>query len=351
MGTQHVATAILTVLCLTGFCPPLSAQLSDRPASVIVVVLPQENADAALQPVLQDSVLVDLTRSRMKPVAMQHLEEARTAATRDRADYLVSVTWRNTASDFELAIEVWLPDATAPVATGTARGQIALMMDEVVSTGLQQVLPSMQARFPADGTEATQLASAGGSGGEALGGLTTGGGTTGGTTGGGTVTTGQRWRLVELSLGGAPLVTTGAVSDYTKVGALASFGFDLRFRAGKGAFAAGLIAGGSWFRASGTDVADVLVMPIDASVRWTPMVDANPEVSVHAGGGPAMLVAVTSFAGTLTKIVPHVEAGLDVDIGLTPVLGLRLEADYAFAFEGSIVLQGFAPRLSVRMRF
>jgi hypothetical protein len=64
-----------------------------------------------------------------------------------------------------------------------------------------------------------------------------------------------------------------------------------------------------------------------------------------------VLVAFIGGADTLAKVSPFVSGGLGVDIALAPALGLRLEAEYLVVFEGSMVLQGFTPRLSLRTRF
>jgi hypothetical protein len=98
-------------------------------------------------------------------------------------------------------------------------------------------------------------------------------------------------------------------------------------------------------------VADILVIPAGPDVHWTLSAEANPGVSLHIGAGPAVLVAIVGGAGTIAKVSPFVSGGLDVDVALTPALGLRLEADYLVVFEGSMVLQGFTPRLSLRTRF
>ncbi|OHD72016.1 MAG: hypothetical protein A2177_06915 [Spirochaetes bacterium RBG_13_68_11] len=334
MGRRFYLTASLAFLCLFVSCPFIPAQENDRPASVIVVVVPGENADAGFQSVLRDSLLVNLTRNRMRPAAVEQAKNARAMARQQRADYFVSGTYRNTTEDLELTLEVWLPDGRAPLATGKASGRISLTMDALVGAALDQVLPSMQSRFPADGTETAEGAVA-----------------AAGTAAVRTPEPPARWRRVELSVGGAPLVTTGSVADYAKIGALSTLSLDLRFPVGRGALAAGLLAGAGWLRATGIEKADILLVPVCADLRWTIDSRANPGVALHAGAGPAILVAVTSWAGTLTKIVPYVVGGLDVDIGLTPVLGLRLEADYTVVFEGSMVLQGFAPQLSLRTRF
>jgi hypothetical protein len=328
MGRRFYLTASLAFLCLFVSCPFIPAQENDRPASVIVVVVPGEGADAGFQSVLRDSLLVNLTRNRMRPAAAEQAKNARAMARQQRADYFVSGTYRNTTEDLELTLEVWLPDGRAPLATGKASGRISLVMDALVGAALDQVLPSMQSRFPADGAVAAA-----------------------GTAAVGIPEPPARWRRVELSVGGAPLVTTGSVADYAKIGALSTLSLDLRFPVGRGALAAGLLAGAGWLRATGIEKADILLLPVCADLRWTIDSRASPGVALHAGAGPAALVAVTSWAGTLTKLVPYVVGGLDVDIGLTPVLGLRVEANYTVVFEGSMVLQGFAPQLSLRTRF
>ena len=236
-------------------------------------------------------------------------------------------------------------------------------MDAVAGEALAQVLPAIQARFPADastaaGGVASGVTSAAASepirptAGNAV--AATGAVTAIGPSDAGTPAAAGpagRWRRIELALGGAPLVNTGTVADYAKIGAVASLDFDLRFPVGRGVLAPGLSIEGGWFRAAGIGVADVLVIPAGPDLHWTIAADANPGVSLHLAAGPAVIVAITSWANTVWKVSPFVSGGLDVDLGLTPALGLRIAADYTVVFEGSMVLQGFTPRLSLRTRF
>ena len=331
---------------LPALCPAIGAQQADRPARVFVSVVPGPGADTAYGPVLCDALGVSLARNRMRPTAVE-----------GEADYLVIGTWVNTAGTIELTVEALMPEGTTPFATGKASGKIGLSLDAVVGDALARVLPAMSARFPAD------VASTSDADGTNIVSMV---GTTEGTTGTATTTVTavdppvrdipamqptSRWRGVELSVGGAPLVTTGELADYAKLGACSALDLDFRFAAGRGVLSAGLQAGAGWFRAAGVGVADILVIPAGPDVHWTPSADANPAVSLHAAAGPAVLIAFIGGSGTLAKVSPFVSGGLGVDMAFTPALGLRLEADYLVVFEGSMVLQGFTPRLSLRTRF
>jgi hypothetical protein len=325
---------------------------------VIVAVVPGTGADGAYRSVIRNALMVALSRNRMKPSLGETPDQARAAARQLKADYLVLGTWRNSTDSLELSVEVWLQEGAAPIATGTASGRIGLTMDAVAAEALAKVLPAMQARFPADASASTAagtVAAAAGSGGPEVG--TTGGAagtvTVVGPSGAGAGTPEQptRWRRVELSVGGAPLVNTGTVAEYAKIGAFAALDLDLRFPVGRSVLAPGLFVGGGWFRATGVAVADILVVPAGPDFHWTIAADANPGVALRIAAGPAAIVAITSWASTIWKVSPFVAGGLEVDIGLTPALGLRIEADYTVIFEGSMVLQGFTPRLSLRTRF
>jgi hypothetical protein len=327
MGRHFIATALLATALFLAFVPAIGAQQADRPARVFVSVVPGSGADAAYGAVLADAFTVSFARNRM-----------RSTTSKSEADYLILGTWLNTSESLELTVEALMPDGTTSLATGKASGKIGLSLDDVVGEALAQVLPAMQARFLADGTTTvttgTTVTAIGPSDGDLP-----------------PVEPPSRWRFVELALGGSPLVATGELADYAKLGASASLDFDLRFSVGRGALAAGLQAGASWFRATGVGVADILVLPAGPDVHWTPSAEANPAVSLHVAAGPAVLVAFVGGAGSLAKVSPFVSGGLGVDIALAPALGLRLEADYLVVFEGSMVLQGFTPRLSLRTRF
>jgi hypothetical protein len=320
---------ILAMLALTSVCPPAGAQHLDRPALVVVAVVPEPEADSAYAQILREALMVTLARSRMKPVAAATHEEARASGREQKADYLVLGTCRNSTDTLELSVEVWRPGGASAFATGRAAGRIDLAMDAVAAEALAPVLPAMQARFPARAGAAASPSGAGIA----------------------TAEPSERWRRLELAFGAAPLVTTGTVADYAKIGAFTALELDLRFRAGSGVLSPGLLAGCGWFRASATGVADILVAPLGPALHWTVAAGPGPEVSLHAATGPALIIAITSWADTAAKVSPFVAGGLDVDIGLTPALGLRIEADYLVVFEGSMVLQGFLPRLSLRTTF
>jgi len=337
---QH--SPLLAALLVALVCPAASAQVAERPASVIVAVVPGIDADPAYQAVLRDALIVTLARNGMKASAAGTPSEARDAAKQQKADYLVLGTWSNTAETIELSVALWLPDGKAPRASGKASSRIGLSMDTVAGEALAQVLPSMQASFPADATAVTAGSrTAGGSR------IAVGPPAEGAVAG----EEAERWRRVELAFGGAPLVNTGVLADYAKVGAFSALDLDFRFPIGRGALAPGLLAACGWFRADGSGIADVLVVPIGPDIHWAIARGANPGVSLHAAAGPALIVAITSWADTALKLAPFVVGGLDVDIGLTHALGLRIEADYLVIFEGSMVLQALVPRLSLRIRF
>jgi hypothetical protein len=352
-------TILATVLLLL-VCPFVVAQQGDRPARVVVAVVPGTDADPAYQAVLRDALIVNLTRNRMSASAADAPDGTRAAARENKADYLILGTWSNTSETLDLVVELWLQDGDVPLATGKATGRIGLTLDSVAGEALARILPAMQARFPADagsigdGTGRTTTTPSGSV--EVTGG--TAGGSTGTMTvvgpsnaGAGTQESPQRWRRVELSFGGAPLVNTGDVAEYAKIGASVAIDIDFRFPVGSGALAPGLAIGGSWFRASGIGVADILVIPVGPDLHWTIAAGTDPGVSLHVAAGPAGIVAITSWANTVWKISPFVGGGIDVDIGLTPALGLRVEAVYLLVFEGSMVLQAFTPRISLRTRF
>lgn len=366
LGRDGLRKPILAAaFVLFAICPLLDAQVSDRPASVVVAVAAGPDADAAFGPVLRDALLVSLARNHMKPSPAETFDEARASSARGGADYLVLGTWSSTDETLELTIEVWLPGGTAALAAAKASGRISLTMDALAGEAMEKLLPSMQSRFPAEPAAAQATAASttaardgaptGTTGGGAAAAATTAGSdavvATDGAVAAAAAETTARWRRVELSFGGAPLVATGTVAEYAKIGAFSALDLDFRFPVGGSILAPGLLVSAGWFRAAGIGVADVLMVPVGPDLHWTISSAANPGVSLHAAAGPAAIVAITSWAGTLVKISPFVAGGIVVDVGLTPALGLRVEAEYSAVFEGSMVLQGFTPRLSLRTRF
>ena len=146
----------------------------------------------------------------------------------------------------------------------------------------------MQARFPANAATSTPVGTAATAAGSAATTVGTTCGATGTVTvvgpsgaGTGTPKPPTRWRRVELSIGGAPLVNTGTVAEYAKIGAFAALDLDLRFPLGRSVLAPGLLVSGSWFRATVVGVADILVLPVGPDLHLTIAADANPGASFH----------------------------------------------------------------------
>lgn len=222
---------MLGTACALAICPVPDARASDRPAAVVVAVAPGPGADAAYGQVLRDALAVSLARNRMKPTTAETFDEARASAARDRIDYLVLGTWTNTAETLELSVEVWLPGGSSPLAAAKASGRIGLTMDAVAGEAMEGVLTSMRSRFPADaeaataataGAEAAGAATAASATGAAAAAAGSGADAAAEGAGGATAAeTPARWRRVELSVGVAPLVATGMVADYAKIGAFA----------------------------------------------------------------------------------------------------------------------------------
>ena len=107
----------------------------------------------------------------------------------------------------------------------------------------------------------------------------------------------------------------GGASTYASLGILATFAADFRFPLGPGVFGAGLLSGLCALDASGAAAsAQVLIVPIGADVRYSMNEGGFPGIVIHVSGGPAMMNVTADYAGSLTKLVPYLLAGMSLEL-------------------------------------
>lgn len=350
-GRRFLIAAILVML-VSGF----SGAAERLPGSgVLGVILPATGADRSLQDVLAGSFTVQFTLRKAALHLADSSEEtaftlrrALAEAASKNAEYLLVGTYSTTAKEILLQVELYKVTSGEKIRSAATSGKIDLSLDTIVAQALEKTLSGISLASadivvaPPAETTPQPIAPA------------TGGPREPDTTptpasGAGTA---PAWKLFGISSGVAPLVATGPASDYTKLGLLATFSVDMRFRFAAGALQAGILSGVCLFSATGAaSDADILIVPIGVDLQYLLNSGAFPGIILHLSGGPALMSVKASYFGDASKIVPYVLAGMTLDLPFSPSFGLALEASYVAFLESSLLIMAFAPEVSLYVRF
>ena len=319
------------------------------------VILPATGADRSLQDVLAGSFTVQFTLRKAALHIAESGEEAAftlrralSEASSKNAEYLLVGTYSTTAMEILLQVDLYNVASGQKIRSAAASGRIDLSMDTLVAQALEKTLTGIKFQeasavvvVPPSETTPQPIAPA----------------TTGphdpGTAPAVASDSGRTrpWKLFGISSGVAPLIATGPASDYTKLGLLATFAVDLRFRAGAGALEAGILSGACWMSATGAvSSADILIVPIGVDLQYLLNSGAFPGIILHLSGGPALMSVKASYLGDQTKIVPYVLGGLTLDLPFDPSFGLTVQANYVAFLESSLAIMAFAPGVSLYAR-
>jgi len=151
--------------------------------------------------------------------------------------------------------------------------------------------------------------------------------------------------------GAAPFVPLGK-GTYANLGVLGTFSGVYRFPAGPGLLGTGILAGVGTMQVTGVvSSAGLMVVPLGVELSYSMNEGGFPGILFHVSAGPALLNAVTTYEGTLTKVIPYLMAGMRVDAPFTSYLGLSVEAGWSGFFEStSVVIMGFTPGVALYVR-
>jgi hypothetical protein len=352
LAGRRLLTAALLIVLLSGFS---SASGRSPGSGVIGVILPATGADRSLQDVLAGSFTVQFTLRKAAlhitdsgAQAAFTLRRALSEAASKNAEYLLVGTYSTTATEILLQVELYSVASGEKIRSAFTSGRINLSMDTLVAQALERTLTGITFQEasavvvapPAVNTpqpippattgprEPTTPPAVAADSGHA-----------------------PPWKLFAISSGVAPMIATGPAADYSKLGLLATFAVDLRFRAGAGALEAGILSGACWMSATGAaSTASILVIPVGVDLQYLLNSGAFPGIILHASGGPALMSVNAVYTGTETKIVPYVLGGLTVDLPFDPSWGLSVQANYVAFLESSLVIMAFAPEVSLYVR-
>jgi hypothetical protein len=155
----------------------------------------------------------------------------------------------------------------------------------------------------------------------------------------------------EIALGCAPFVTTGAASEYFKIGVLPSLSFSYLFRGQLARLALGLYAGVNYFTATGTAAsADNLIVPVGLNLRYEIGSERYPCIQFGISSGPALFLMDSTANGMLTGLTFYGRGSLGVRLPLGSTFGITIEAGYDVYWEQPSPIMGFSPSVLTTIR-
>lgn len=347
-----------------------SAGAEDRadPVGVFTVVRPARETDRPLQEVMSSAVLVQLTlrKAVVRPADAEAIRGAAldgylALASGADCQFLLVCEYSTREKELSVSVALYDPASAARVRGGTAAGRIDLSLDEVIGRGMDAALSGITFRQPAAEPVQSQFVTSMQQAVEppspaestavlpdaqepsALPGVQEPAFP---------ITTAGRRTRFSLSAGAAPMIATGPAADYSKLGLLAMVSFDMRFGVGGGTLSAGMLSGACMLSASGAaSDAFILMVPLGIDIGYS-IQGSGPGVTVHLGGGPALMSVTTPHASAMLKIIPYALAGLAINLPLARSLGLAIDASYVLFLESlSLPIMAFAPEVSLYVRF
>jgi hypothetical protein len=297
---------------------------------------------------------------------------------RNTADYVLLSEYANRGQELEVSMVWYDPRTGERLQEVTRRGRKDLVLDkmirEVVSELLSAVEPSLAdlpiRELPAEqslfqpasvGTVSGAASSAGPASGHAPQHLPSPGGVSprplppseGGGSEEGTASAegSQPVKHFEIALGFAPFVTTGAASEYFKLGMLPSMSLSYLFQGQLMRLGLGLYGGVNIFTAVGSVASsDNLIVPIGLNLRYEIGNERYPCVQFGISGGPALLVMDSTTNGMLAGLTFYGRGSLGVRLPLGRTFGLALEAGYDVYWEQPSPIMGFSPSVLTTIR-
>jgi hypothetical protein len=242
-GRRLLIAAILVILASA-----IGGAAGRSPGSgVMGVILPASGADRSLQDVLAGSFTVQFTLRKAAlhladsgEDAAFTLRRALSEAASRNAEYLLVGTYSTTPTEILLQVDLYNVSSGEKIRSAATSGRIDLSLDTIVAQALEKTLTGIKFQEasanivvapPAETTpQPIAPATSGPREPDTAPAPVSGAAGT------------QPWKLFGISSGVAPMIATGPASDYAKLGVLATFSVDLRFRLAAGALAAGILS-------------------------------------------------------------------------------------------------------------
>ena len=299
-------------------------------------------------------------------------------ADRSAADFVLLSEYANRGRELEIRMVWYDPQSGERLEEVTRRGRKDLVMDkmirEVVSELLLAVEPSLAdlplRELPADQYEFQTVTAGTGSGGAPPTNPANGHAPhtlpsadsapprpapppeSGDTANGTAPADGpQAVKHFEITLGCAPFVTTGAASEYFKLGILPSLSFSYLFQGQLMRLGLGLYAGVNFFTAVGAAAsADNFIIPVGLNLRYEIGNERYPCVQFGISSGPALFLMDSTANGMLSGLTFYGRGSLGVRLPLGSTFGIVIEAGYDVYWEEPSPIMGFSPSVLTTIR-
>ncbi len=161
----------------------------------------------------------------------------------------------------------------------------------------------------------------------------------------------ERKRHFEIALGCAPFVSTGAASEYFKLGVMPVLNLSYLFQGDLSRFGLGLYGGLNYFTATGDLAsAETFLIPMGVSLRYEIGSERYPSVIFGITSGPALLMMISSTNETFLGLTFFGRGSLGVRLPVGRTFALLIEAGYDFYWEQPHPIMGFSPSVSTTIR-
>ena len=161
----------------------------------------------------------------------------------------------------------------------------------------------------------------------------------------------ERKRHFEIALGCAPFVSTGAASEYFKLGVMPVLNLSYLFQGDLSRFGLGLYGGLNYFTATGDLAsAETFLIPMGVSLRYEIGSERYPSVVFGITSGPALLMMISSTNETFLGLTFFGRGSLGVRLPVGRTFALLIEAGYDFYWEQPHPIMGFSPSVSTTIR-
>ncbi len=152
----------------------------------------------------------------------------------------------------------------------------------------------------------------------------------------------EKSNYIEASAGFSPFICIGRAHEYFKIGFLPSIYVNYVFNLDFGKLGIGLFAGINSFNVEDQSPENHFLVPVGANFRYTTASESRFNFFARISSGPAIFI-VNFNNETLSKIIFYILGGAGLDIRITEIFGLAIEAGYFIFFEEEDPVMGFTP--------
>ncbi len=154
----------------------------------------------------------------------------------------------------------------------------------------------------------------------------------------------KRSNYFEVAAGFSPFVSIGRAKDYFNIGFVPAAYFNYVFNKDFGKFGLGIFAGINGFNVEASGSKNHFLIPFGANFIYKTPFKKTFNFFARVSAGPSIFI-VNFNNETLSKIIFYLLGSAGLDIQITEMFGLAVEAGYFIFFEEEDPIIGFAPGL------